>query len=204
MTEAASSRQRILEVAARLFRRRGFEGTSMREIASRAGMSKSNLYNHFQSKQAMLFEIVQHTVQRTTPAMHAIAESELPAEERLRRAVAAHVVELIHDLDNVACFVEEGRFLEPAYLKAHLASRDEYEQSFRRILASGVESGEFRPVSVELTSLALLGMCNWVARWYRPDGNLNAAGIGADYGELAVRAVAADSATNRVKSNGVQ
>ena len=87
--------------------------------------------------------------------------------------------------------MEEGRFLEPTYLNAHLASRDEYERSFRRILVDGVESGEFRPVGVELTSRALLGMCNWVARWYRPDGKLDAARIAADYGELAVRAVAA-------------
>jgi len=191
MADATGSRQQILEVAAGLFRRRGFAGTGMRDIAAGAGMVKSSLYNHFTSKQAMLFEIVQQTVQRTTPALRAIAEAELPATERLRRAVAAHVTELIRDLDNVACFVEEGRFLEPTYLNAHLASRDEYERSFRRILVDGVESGEFRPVGVELTSRALLGMCNWVARWYRPDGKLDAARIAADYGELAVRAVAA-------------
>jgi AcrR family transcriptional regulator len=199
MAEVAGSRQRILEVAARLFRRRGFEGTGMREIAAGAGLAKSSLYNHFSSKQAMLFEIVQKTVERTTPALRAIAEAELPAAERLREAVAAHVVELIHDLDNVACFVEEGRFLEPAYLSAHLASRDEYERSFRQILATGVESGEFRLVELELTSLALLGMCNWVARWYRPDGRLDAAQIGAEFGELAVRAVAADCAASRIQ-----
>jgi TetR/AcrR family transcriptional regulator, cholesterol catabolism regulator len=191
MADATGSRQRILEVAAGLFRRRGFAGTGMREIAAGAGLVKSSLYNHFPSKQAMLFEIVQQTVQRTTPALRAIAEAEMPATERLRRAVAAHVIELIHDLDNVACFVEEGRFLEPTYLNAHLASRDEYERSFRRILVDGVGSGEFRPVNAELTSLALLGMCNWVARWYRSDGKLDAARIAADYGELAVRAVAA-------------
>lgn len=189
MAEAPSSRRRILEVAAQLFRRRGFAGTGMREIAARAGLAKSSLYNHFPSKQAMLFAIVQQTVERATPALQAIAEAQLPAPERLRRAVAAHVVELIRDLDNVACFVEEGRFLEPAYLSAHLASRDEYERGFRRILENGIEAGEFRPVDVELTSLALLGMCNWVARWYRPDGRLDASRIGAHFGELAVRAV---------------
>lgn len=190
MAEAAGSRQRILEVAARLFRRRGFAGTGMRDIAAGAGLVKSSLYSHFPSKQAILFEIVQATVRRTTPALREIASADLPASERLRRAVSAHVIELIRDLDNVACFVEEGRFLEPVYLSAHLASRDEYERSFRRVLEDGVASGEFRPVDVEMTSLALLGMCNWVARWYRADGRLDASRIAADYGELAVRSVA--------------
>lgn len=199
MADAAGSRQRILEVAAGLFRRQGFAGTGMREIAAAAGLAKSSLYNHFASKQAMLFAIVQQTVERTTPTMQGIADADLPATERLRQAVTAHVVELIHDLDNVACFVEEGRFLEPTYLNAHLASRDEYERSFRRILIEGVEAGEFRPVGVELTSLALLGMCNWVARWYRPGGDLDATRIGMDFSELAVRSVAADRETERLQ-----
>lgn len=189
MAEQASSRERILAAAAHLFRRRGFAGTGMREIAAETGLAKSSLYNHFPSKQAMLFAIVQKTVERTTPSLRAIAKADLPAAERLRLAMAAHVVELIRDLDNVACFVEEGRFLEPRYLDAHLASRDEYERGFRNILRDGVDSGEFRPVSVELASLALLGMCNWVARWYRPDGRLDARRIGADFGDLAVAAV---------------
>lgn len=190
MAESGASRQRILEVAARLFRRRGFAGTGMRDIAAGAGLVKSSLYSHFPSKQAILFEIVQKTVRRTTPALREIALADMPASERLRRAVGAHVIELVRDLDNVACFVEEGRFLEPTYLSAHLASRDEYERGFRRILADGVESGEFRPVDVDVTSLALLGMCNWVARWYSTDGRLDANQIAADYGELAVHAVA--------------
>ena len=169
----------------------------MREIAAEAGLAKSSLYNHFSSKQAMLFAIVQQTVERATPVLQAIAEADLPAAERLRRAVAAHIVELIRDLDNVACFVEEGRFLEAGYLRAHLASRDEYERCFRRILEDGIEAGEFRPVDVELTSLALLGMCNWIARWYRPDGRLEASRIGSDFGELAVHAVTADRAEHQ-------
>ncbi len=202
MAEEAGSRQRILEVAAGLFRRQGFAGTGMREIAAAAGLAKSSLYNHFPSKQAMLFAIVQQTVERTTPTMQRIADADLPAVERLRQAVTAHVVELVRDLDNVACFVEEGRFLEPTYLNAHLASRDEYERSFRRILSEGIAASEFRPVSVELTSLALLGMCNWVARWYRPGGDLDADGVAADFAELAVRSVAADCNAGRFLEEG--
>lgn len=191
MAETQATSQRILGVAARLFRRRGFAGTGMRDIATGVGLAKSSLYNHFSSKQAILFAIVQTTVERSTPPLQRIAEAKLPAAERLRQAVAAHVAELIRDLDNVGCFVEEGRFLEPAYLKSHLASRDAYEHYFRQILADGVEAGEFRPVDVRLTSLAVLGMCNWVARWYRPAGGLDASRIGTEFGELAVRSVAA-------------
>ncbi len=191
MEEQLGTRDRILREAAALFRRKGFNGASMQDLAEAVGITKSSLYHHFRSKQALLFEILSTTVDRETPALRAIAEAELPATERLRRAVARHVVGLIRDLDNVACFVEEGRYLAPRYRDAYIAKRDRYERYFRRILEEGIAAGEFRPVDVRLASLAILGMCNWVARWYRPDGAYGPEEIATQFGHLAVLGVAA-------------
>lgn len=189
--QQGGTRERILREAAALFRRKGFNGASMQDLAEAVGITKSSLYHHFRSKQALLFEILSTTVDRETPALRTIAEAELPAAERLRRAVARHVLGLIRDLDNVACFVEEGRFLAPRYREAYIAKRDRYERLFRRILEEGVAAGEFRPVDVRVASLAILGMCNWVARWYRPDGAYAPEEIAAQFGELAVLGVVA-------------
>lgn len=183
------TRERILRAAASLFRQRGFHGASMADLAEAVGVTKSSLYHHFPSKHALLSEIVELTVERVTPVVSAIAASDLPAAERLRRAVACHVIELVRDRDNVACFVEEGRFLAPGDLAAHVAKRDRYERSFRQIVADGVRSGEFDPVDVRLASLAVLGMCNWVARWYQPGGELGPEEIAAQFGDFAVGAL---------------
>lgn len=185
----SGSRERILEVAAALFRQRGYQGTGMRELADRSGVAKATLYHHFASKAALLYEIVQHTVDVATPPLRELAAGSLPAPERLRRAVAGHVRQLVCDLDNVTCFVEEGRFLPPSYRDAHLASRDAYELEFRRIIVGGIRDGSFRELDPWLVSFALLGMCNWMARWYRPDGGLDAEQIASEFGDLAVRAV---------------
>jgi AcrR family transcriptional regulator len=197
MGEELGTRERILREAAALFRRKGFNGASMQDLADAVGVTKSSLYHHFRSKQALLFEILSTTVDRETPALREIALSELPATERLHRAVARHVVGLIRDLDNVACFVEEGRYLAPRYRDAYIAKRDRYERYFRRILEDGIAAGEFRPIDVRLASLAILGMCNWVARWYRPDGAYGPEEIGRQFGELAVQGVAAGAPAPR-------
>lgn len=188
--ESGGTRERILQAAASLFRRKGFNGASMQDLAEAVGITKSSLYHHFPSKQALLSEILANTVDRVTPALEAIVWSDLPACERLRQAVAGHVVELIRDRDNVACFIEEGRFLAPDYMQAYIAKRDRYERLFRKIVEDGIAGGEFRTTDVRLAGLAILGMCNWVARWYRPEGEFTPDEIAAHFGDMAVLAMA--------------
>lgn len=186
---AVGTREQLLRAAARLFREQGFHGTSVAEIASAVGITKSSFYHHFASKQALLAEILTDTVSRVTPTVEAIASADLPASERLRAAARSHVVELIHDQDKVACFVEEGRFLAADYRDGFVAARDRYERSFRQILEDGVRSGEFRPMSVRLASLAVLGMCNSVVHWYQPSGELNVDDVAEEFADLAVKSV---------------
>jgi AcrR family transcriptional regulator len=192
MGRAVGTRERILRAAAALFREQGFNGTSMHDLAQAVGITKSSLYHHFPSKQALLSEILEATVSRVTPHIEAVVEADLPAAERLRLAVTIHVVELIADRDNVACFIEEGRFLAPDFLEEYIPKRDRYENCLRRILQEGSESGELVTGDVRLAGLAILGMCNWVARWYRPDGSRSPDEIAAAFAALAVRAVGGD------------
>lgn len=188
-SQLVPTRERILRAAAALFREQGFSRASMRDLADRVGIHKSSLYHHFPSKQALLLEILETTVDRSTPVLATIAESGLPASERLRRAVANHVTELIRDQDNVACFLEEGRYLDRRHMDIYISKRDRYEGHFRRIIRDGVRCGEFRPVNVRLASLAILGMCNGMAKWWRPDGEFGPQEIAAWFAETAVQSV---------------
>jgi AcrR family transcriptional regulator len=197
---ARSTREQLVRAAAHLFREQGFHGTSVTEIATAAWITKSSLYHHFASKQAILAQILTDTASRVTPAVEAIAAADLPAADRLRAAARCHVVELIHDQDMVACFVEEGRFLEPEYRGDFVAARDRYEQSFRQILADGVANGEFRPVSVSLASLAVLGLCNSVGHWYQPTGRLGVEAVAEQFADLAVRSLLSGPADSAPES----
>ncbi len=184
------TRARILRAAAALFRQQGFDRTTMREIAQVVGLTKGSLYHHIRGKQALLYEIIQHTLDRALPELERIAAAPHPAAERLRQAVRLHILTLAHNQDNVACFVEEGRSLAPEYRAAALAYRDRYEALFRRIVEDGIAAGEFAPTDVRLAGFAVLGMVNWLVRWYRPDGRHAAEEIAGRFGDYAAGALA--------------
>jgi AcrR family transcriptional regulator len=185
------TRDRIRREAAALFREKGFNGTSMAELAGKVGITKSSLYHHYPGKQALLSEIIELTVNRVTPLVQEVAESDLPIRERLGKAVALHTVEAIHDQDAVACFIEEGRYLAPDFMTAHLVKRDRYELIFRRMFEEGVASGDFVDQDIGLAVKAILGMSNSVVRWYRPDGDHTPEEIAAEFAHFAVRGAAA-------------
>lgn len=182
-------REHILRVAAHLFRTKGYKGTSMRDIAEVVGLTKSSLYHHIRGKQDLLLEILQHTVDRAIRRLERIARSTLSPSERLRVAVENHIVHLIEDLDNVVCFIEEGKNLAPERMRAYVQQRDRYERFFRDIVQEGIQAGEFRLTDVRLAGWAILGMCNWVAKWYRRDGPYTAHEIATHFGEFAVQAL---------------
>ena len=187
--------ERIRRAAAGLFRAKGFNGTSMQDIADAVGITKSSVYHHFPSKQALLSEIIELTMSQITPRLQEVAESGEPASERLHRALVLHTTAALIDRDYVACFVEEGRYLAPEFMATHLAKRDRYERFFREILEDGIACGEFLPEDPCLWAMALLGMCNAAVRWYRPEGDRSADVIAAHFADLAVRGVSASGAS---------
>lgn len=194
MTDTLDTRERIRLEAAALFSEQGFNGTSMAQLASAVGITKSSLYHHFSSKQALLSEIIELTVNRVTPLLQTVADMDLSARDRLREAIILHTVEAIRDQHAVACFIEEGRYLAPDFMATHVANRDAYEQIFTRIFEEGIKSGEFIKQDVGIAVKAVLGMCNSVVRWYKPDGGYGPEEIAGEFAEFAVRGACIPSA----------
>jgi AcrR family transcriptional regulator len=193
MTQSPDTRERIRVEAAALFNEHGFNGTSMADLAQAVGITKSSLYHHFASKQALLSEIIELTVNRVMPLVQEVADRDLPVRERVRMAVVLHTVEAIRDRDAIACFIEEGRYLSPDFMSTHVANRDKYEQVFRGLFQEGIASGEFLSQDVGITVKAVLGMCNSVVRWYGPDGSRSPVEIADDFADFAVRGVTSRS-----------
>jgi AcrR family transcriptional regulator len=191
VTAGNDTRDRILVEAASLFSARGFNGTSMSDLAAAVGITKSSLYHHFPSKQALLSEIIELTVNRVTPLVREVADLDLPAGERLRRAVRLHTVEAIRDQAAIACFIEEGRYLSPDFMATHLTNRGAYEQLFRGMLQDGIETGEFIERDVGIAAKAVLGMCNSVVRWFNPGGDHTPEEIADEFSRIAVQGMTA-------------
>jgi AcrR family transcriptional regulator len=179
-------RQGILRAAARVFRRRGFADTGMRDIAAEADLSPGNLYYYFRSKHELLYFCQSHSLDRMLASCRAARAGRAGAAERLARVIRAHLGCLLDELDGAAAHTEVEAL--PPRLRARIvAKRDRYERAVRGMVAGGVRSGAFVPCDPTLVTRALLGAVNWTARWYRPEGPQAPAAVADAYATYLVR-----------------
>jgi len=186
---ALAMRQTILRAAARVFRRRGFAATGMREVAVEADLSPGNLYYYFKSKHELLYFCQDHSLDRMLAAGRSVEHSGAPADQRLGRVIRAHLACLLDELDGAAAHTEVES-LPPPLRGRIVAKRDRYEATVRRIVAEGVRSRAFAPCDPALVTRAVLGALNWTARWYRPDGGQPPAAVADAFATYLVRGLA--------------
>ena len=127
-TAATSDRRiEILKSAAAAFRRRGYHGASVDEIASALEMTKGNLYYYFKNKEDILFACHQYSLDRLTQLLDEVEHSGLPADDKLRRLVVAFVHTILDELHGTALLLDLEA-LTPSHLKAVIARRDRCER----------------------------------------------------------------------------
>ena len=122
------ARQRdVLEAAAALFGRKGFAGTSTRELAAALGMQSASLYHHIGSKDDLLFRVCADSIARMRESTERAIASEDEAVARIRAVIEAHVRTSLADRDAHATMLSELRSLRPERRAEVVALRDEYE-----------------------------------------------------------------------------
>jgi AcrR family transcriptional regulator len=194
-----STKRRIDQAALQLFAAKGFEATGIRDIADRAGISTAALYHYMGSKDELLidFMLVSMT-QLTEVAREALGAAEGPAAE-LATLVRAHVG--FHTLDPQRSLVadDELRALSEDSFAQVMRLRDGYERLWSTVLEQGLRSGAFRFSDVRITRLALLEMCNGVARWYSDQGPMRPDQIADAFTDLALAMVGATTGERRLR-----
>jgi AcrR family transcriptional regulator len=175
------SRQEILRTAGRLFQQRGYDATSMNDVAAALKLSKGGLYHHFQSKDEILFEIMNHAMELTQERVIAPVRSIVGAEERLRALIHLHLEVVLSPRDReITVMLHENHPLPPALRKRINARKKEYIHFVENLIADVQNQAQksARPskgaVSPRAAAFALLGMINWIYQWYKPEGELQA------------------------------
>lgn len=168
-----NKKDEILNEAAKLFRRKGFDGTSMQDIAENVGMLKGSIYYYFNSKNEIFREVLIKGISPVLKNAEFIMTKNLSPREKLRELLQSHLQYiLINDFSLVIFFREKERI--PANeTQKYVQSRNRYEKIFREVLEEGIKRGDFPKVDINLTVFAILGMCNWVIQWYNPRGSKN-------------------------------
>jgi AcrR family transcriptional regulator len=164
----STRRDELASVAARLFAERGFHGTSMGDLAAAMGVQKGSLYSLTGSKQALLHRAMRAGADAFHAGLDGVPEG-LPAVERIRLSLRAHLRVVADQLDVATVFTREWRYLEGAERDEILAERRRYEERFRALFRDGVERGELRSdLDVGAAALLALSAANWAYTWLAP------------------------------------
>jgi AcrR family transcriptional regulator len=178
----------MIGVAARLFSRRGYHGTSMQNLGDALGLLRGSLYAHIGSKEELLAEIVEVGAERFLDRGRRAVELAAPAPRRLRAFLVGHVETVAEHIDAATVFLNEWRYLSPDARARVGDKRDEYEAMLRRIIAEGIAAGELRAdLDESLAAKLVLSAGNWVYAWYRPDGGSSATQVGEGFADMLVR-----------------
>ena len=175
----ASTRIEILKSAAKAFRKLGYHGATVEQIAAALHMKKGNLYYYFKNKEEILFACHQYSLDRLTQLLDEIEHGGLGADDKLRRLIVAFVHTILDELHGTALFLDLEA-LSPAHLKAVIVRRDEFDRGVRKVLEEGMTAGTFGRGDPKLLAFALLGAVNWIPRWFNPEGPATSQEI-ADY-----------------------
>src|SRR3954471_6367360 len=164
-----STRIEIMKSAAKAFRRLGYHGATVEQIAAALQMNKSNLYYYFKNKEEILFACHQYSLDQLLALLDRIHDAGVAPDEKLRVLIAAFVHTILDELHGTALFLQLEA-LSAAHLKAVIARRDAFEHGVRRVLEDGMRNGAFAPGNPKLLAFAVFGAVNWIPRWFNPDG----------------------------------
>jgi AcrR family transcriptional regulator len=163
-------RLEILRSAAERFRDRGFDATSMEDIARGVSMTKGNLYYYFKNKREILYFAQEASLRRLLELADRIGRRRgLEADQKLQLLIEAHLRCLLQEMHASAAHIE-FHALPPSMLRRVIAKRDRYERRVRRIVEEGMRRGRFAAGDAKLATFTILGALNWTVRWYRPRG----------------------------------
>jgi AcrR family transcriptional regulator len=182
-----------VESAVAVFSDVGYHGASVRSIAEHAGLRPSSMYNHFTTKEVILWEIVRRAMwQLNSGVEDAIKGVEDPVL-RVIRFVIFHTQFHIYEARSASVVNNLLGAVDPDRYAEQIRERDRYEGWLRRAVSEGTRVGAFRPIDSSLTVFAVLEQGVGIPLWYRPKGRLSVNEISRIYPELAMRMLGAGS-----------
>ena len=185
VANGSDRRIEILKSAAAAFRRRGYHGASVDEIASALEMTKGNLYYYFRNKEEILFACHDYSLDVLLALMtDAEAEPSRP-DEKLHKLILAFIHMMLDELQGTALTLDL-QALSPPLLKRVIAKRDIFDHGMRAIIQQGIDQGLFRSGDPKMIGFAIMGAINWIPKWFDPAGPMSSEEIGQRFAEYLV------------------
>ena len=160
--EAISKKSVILQESAILFRERGFGKSSMRDIAEQVGMEAASLYNHIESKDAILFAICQEVAQAYLNELTAIEKMPISCIEKIKLIISSQIKMVRTNPAGVAVVNQDWKYLSEEKRKSFFIQRRNYEARVEKIIQEGINNQEFRKLNAKVAMMTLLSSLRWI------------------------------------------
>jgi TetR/AcrR family transcriptional regulator, cholesterol catabolism regulator len=183
--KSAQRRDAILARATELFDRKGFANTSLDDIARAVGITREGIYYYFKNRSEILLTIVKPQSQGLVDGLRAIIDDpELDHGQRLQAAIRNHLERFDRYCLEMTVSLRDGYFDDSDH-DVHAVMNGfwkAYEQMWTELVQAGQLAGAFRAAGdPKMIAFAILGMCNWLARWYDPKGSTSIEDLIGDY-----------------------
>lgn len=185
ISNGSDRRIEILKSAAAAFRRRGYHGASVDEIASALAMTKGNLYYYFKNKEEILYACHDYSLDVLLGLMAEVQAEDSPPDAKLRRLVLAFIHVMLDELQGTALTLDL-QALSPPLLKRIIAKRDRFDHGMRAIIQQGIDEGLFRPGDPKMIGFAMMGAVNWITKWFDPSGPMTSDAIAERFADYLV------------------
>ncbi len=179
----------VYRAAAQIILKKGYDATSVSDIARAVGVTKAGLYHYIHGKTQLLFDIMQYGLDELEREVAEPAHKMADAEARLRFMIGAHARIVTRGHGAVTILVDEARALTAAQNRIITRRKREYLDFLRATLKGLEKEGKLRDVNITVAAFGILGTINWLSRWYQPGGALDENEIAEQIVDIALQGV---------------
>ncbi|AFS14473.1 MULTISPECIES: TetR/AcrR family transcriptional regulator [Mycobacterium avium complex (MAC)] len=179
--------QTILKGATEVFLREGFARARLEDVAIEVGINRASLYYYVGTKEELLVALIEQPAYEMTRHCREALESDASPDEKLRRALGAYIADLAAYPELFLLFAESQHIATIPEAQGIVANADAYGKTLLAIIEEGVAGGMFRSdLDPRLAMLGILGMHNWIHRWYVPGGRNSLSEIGDAFAAMVL------------------
>jgi AcrR family transcriptional regulator len=193
MSSLPDARARVLSAAVELFAEQGYDGTSVSQVITRAGVAKGGFYHHFASKETLLYEVYGDLIGRQLAAMDEILSRGLPPAQTLRALIRDLVESTAASARPALVFWREMHRLGDERTAQYRQQRRRYHDAVRKVVRDAQAAGEFASVATaDTVTFTIFGYVNELPLWYRPNGRQRPAQLASELADLVLAALGKD------------
>ena len=187
--ERAAKHSAVLQAAVRMFNERGFNSTSLDDVAASLGISKRTIYHYLSCKDQVLLECLTIGLNQLLKAAEDARDAPGTGRERLEEFLRRYAEISMEDFGR--CVIRTGEeALSPESIPPYRGFKRRIDHAMRDLIAQAVADGSIAPVDVKIAAFTLAGALNWTARWHEPEGSLSAQDIAAAMTGLLMQGLA--------------